>query len=343
MREGIADLITVVRCSRLAVSLPKAMTSAYSGSVRAAEDFDRVIIPIVEEIYEDSDARARVCAALCVTSMTVNFVVLNYAKMAGLPFNGELSVLAGAFARLYDDMMDNSDDPDLDLRLARLFSGRRFAPATAPERLLQRLHQAIDRRLGRPKDAPIHDMLMALHECQTLSHEQKNPAISGESLAKITRGKGGLANVTLLALMQPEMSVPERELIMELGEAFQLLDDYLDQDDDRRDGIVTLITKREATLADVGARLRALRGRLFAFYGAPAARPFVTTLYLMMVAVYVKRHRSPARRRARPGPSGDPRAAVRFLVGDGEPATIAGSGPAPRASETCDPRPLDTL
>jgi hypothetical protein len=152
------------------------------------------------------------------------------------------------------------------------------------------------------------------------------------------------------------MSVAERELIMELGEAFQLLDDYLDQDTDLRDGIITLVTRGEAALADVGARLRVLRGRLFAFYGASAARPFAAVLYLMMLAVYIKRRCRPARRRARLGPSAKQRAAVRFLLGDGEPATVEGFGPTPRPtvedlnltprptveSFGLTPRPLDT-
>ncbi|WP_049569696.1 class 1 isoprenoid biosynthesis enzyme [Nonomuraea sp. SBT364] len=253
--------------------------------------------------------------------MTVNFVVANYARMAGLPFDAELSVLGGAFARLYDDMIDNIDDAAMDERLAGLFRGDGIEPATDSEQLLSRLHAAIDERLARPADAPIHGMLLALHEHQLASRGQRDPGISRDDLGKITRGKGGLANVTLLALVQPRMSTEERELIMELGEAFQLLDDYLDQDEDRRDGIFTPITRGEATLADVGARMRALRPKLAAHYGAGPVRPFLSMLFLMMGAICVKRHWLPDRVRRRPTRARKPKAAIWSLVGDAEAAT----------------------
>ena len=56
----------------------------------------------------------------------------------------------------------------------------------------------------------------------------------------------------LFGLVHPDMSVVQREAVMEAREARQLLDDYLDQDADLRAGIGTPLNRGEISLAEVG-------------------------------------------------------------------------------------------
>lgn len=297
MNDGLRDLSAVAGCIRLAAALPAAIRLAWVAAPALVEAFELVVDPMVEQTITYGVARDAVRDALCYSGVKVGYMISGYARMAGLPMDHELAVLGGAFARLYDDLIDDIEEPAggrLDDRLADLFQGRDFFPASELEELLQQLYSAMEVRLQRPREDPIYAALGALHEYQRLSRRQTDPTTSRESLGKITSGKGGLANVALIALIRPRMSPPERELMMEVGETFQLLDDYLDADLDRRLGITTLVVLGPAGLTEIASRLRALRPRLYAFYGRKGTAQFVSVLYFLLAAALGKRRR-PAR------------------------------------------------
>ncbi|NUW42872.1 class 1 isoprenoid biosynthesis enzyme [Nonomuraea rhodomycinica] len=294
----IRDLLTVARCARPAIALPVALKDAVACAPAAVRDFERAVEPIVRDVLAGPEREAMI-ASLRGTALTFNIGIRAYARMAGRPCDGELAMLAGSVARLYDDLIDNGEDPEIDSWVASLFGAGEPAPGGRPvpsdrhRRLLAALYAEIRRRA--PGEL-WHTALLELHDYQVLSRRQRDPATPAAQLGKITRGKGGLACVVLFGLVHPDMSVVQRDTVMEAGEALQLLDDYLDQDADLRDGIGTPLNRGEVSLAEVGARLRALRPRLAASYGRAAARPFVATLLLVLAADVLKRHRS---RRAR--------------------------------------------
>lgn len=285
----IRDLLTVLRCARLAIALPAALKDAVACAPDAVRDFERAVEPIVRGTFSDSESeREAMIASLRGTALSFNVGIHAYARMAGQSCDGELVMLAGSVARLYDDMIDNDGDPEIDSWVASLFKpGRHAVPRDQHRRLLAALYTEIHRRA--PGEL-WHTALLELHDYQVLSRTQRDPATPPAQLGKITRGKGGLAGVVLFGLVHPDMSVVQREAVMEAGEALQLLDDYLDQDADLRDGIGTPLNRGEMSLAEVGARLRALRPRLAACYGAAAARSFTATLFLVLVADVLKHH-----------------------------------------------------
>ncbi|GIH76798.1 hypothetical protein Plo01_32270 [Planobispora longispora] len=297
----IRDLLTVLRCARPATALPAALKDAVACAPAAVRDFERAVEPIVRDVFPGPGREAMI-ASLRGTALTFTIGIRAYARMAGRPCDGELVMLAGSVARLYDDMIDNSDDPDVDSWAASLFgAGGHAVPRDDHRRLLAALYAEIRRRA--PGDL-WHTALLELHDYQVLSREQRDPATPAAQLGKITRGKGGLACVVLFGLVHPDMSVVQRDAVMEAGEALQLLDDYLDQDADLRDGIGTPVNRGEVSLAEVGARLRALRPRLAACYGRAAARPFSATLLLVLAADVLKRHRLGRAGRKRDTPLG---------------------------------------
>ncbi|GAA2316503.1 hypothetical protein GCM10010149_80810 [Nonomuraea roseoviolacea subsp. roseoviolacea] len=300
----IRDLLTVARCARPAIALPIALKDAVACAPAAVRDFERAVEPLVRDALAGPEREAMI-ASLRGTALTFNVGIRAYARMAGRPCDGELAMLAGSVARLYDDLIDNGGDPEVDSWVASLFgdggpegAGRSDDPH---RRLLAALYAEIRRRA--PGEL-WHTALLELHDYQVLSRRQRDPATPAAQLGKITRGKGGLACVVLFGLVHPDMSVVQRDTVMEAGEALQLLDDYLDQDADLRDGIGTPLNRGEVSLADVGARLRALRPRLAAGYGRAAARRFAATLLLVLAADVLKRHRSRRARRRKDTPLG---------------------------------------
>ncbi|MGW0195299.1 class 1 isoprenoid biosynthesis enzyme [Nonomuraea sp. NPDC003201] len=297
----IRDLLTVLRCARLAIALPVALKDAVACAPDAVRDFERAVEPIVRDVFSEPEREAMI-DSLRGTALSFNVGIHAYARMAGRSCDGELVMLAGSVARLYDDMIDNGGDPAIDSWVASLFEADEHAASRDHhQRLLAALYAEIRRRA--PGEL-WHTALLELHDYQVLSRKQRDPATPAAQLGKITRGKGGLAGLVLFGLVHPDMSVVQRDAVMEAGEALQLLDDYLDQDADLRAGIGTLVNRGEVSLAEVGARLLALRPRLAACYGSAAARPFAATLFLLLAVNVLKRHQQGRARRTRDTPLG---------------------------------------
>lgn len=85
--------------------------------------------------------------------------------------------------------------------------------------------------------------MLALASAQSESIQQRLPEISDSMLETITRKKG--ANTALLFALNvnPNLSLERRECFEELGYLMQLVDDYIDQNQDKTNGIVTLINR----------------------------------------------------------------------------------------------------
>lgn len=223
--------------------------------------------------------------------------------LQGVSFDAELSVLGGSFTRLYDDLIDHRDREYLDTDLAGLFAGKPFTAHGHLEELLLVLHQAIDARLPHAPDDPVHLVPHELHACQLRSRAQRGPGLAPAEVLEITRGKGGLGMVALLALLRPGMSARERDILLEVGEVFQLLDDIHDFTLDRADGITTSATLGLCSLTDLATRVTALRTRFLDFYGT--AGPLSAHLALTLIGVPFaprRRHRSPRGSGQRPLP-----------------------------------------
>ncbi|MDT9701605.1 hypothetical protein [Streptomyces sp. P17] len=308
MQQRVAEVGALVRSLRLAVGLPAAARAAYRSLPVLTRTYEQVVAPLVAESLTDPLERARVDGSLRVMSVKFGLAMLSYARLTGHRLQPDVAVLAGAVTRLYDDLIDGDGDgdPAADGRLGELMGNRAFVPGTPAELLLGRLVYGIERNLAHPPDASVFMALASLHEYQVLSRRQREPGVPLDVLEKITRGKGAAAHLILCGLVKPRLEPAERELVMDLGEILQSLDDYMDVEFDRGNGVTTLVSCGALTLPGITRRLRTARPRLAALHGGRAARPYCGMLYFLLLQAWVSRRlpvfgrlaRRPARRSA---------------------------------------------
>lgn len=295
---AVRNVIGVARCSAMAVGIGSLVRFICFDSKRLVRSFDDVVVPLLRATV---GADPFVHDVLLASSIKFGLALWGYAEMARLPFDTELVVLGSSFTRVYDDLVDNFDEPDLDDRVAELFSTGRFRPLSDVEALLLALYRSIETRLARPRDDPIFAVVRELHRYERQSRRQRDPGISPPEIQRITRGKGGYALIAMFALLRPAMADAERALLMDLGEVMQLLDDHHDITHDRRAGVRTSTIIGRSTLAGLARQVRELHLRLGCFYGRPRVRRLAGTLFMLLVgALFADREpgdRDPARRR----------------------------------------------
>lgn len=299
MGDAGRDAVAVVRCAVSARGWGSVLVFVCARHRQVVDAFDRTALPLVEATVRDGAARRTVRASLLGTSVKVGLAMWGYASMAGVRFDAELAVLGASFTRLYDDLIDNCDREGLDADLAGLFAGTPFGPRSESEELLLLLHRAIAVRLPHPPDDPIHRVLRELHAFQVRSRAQRGTGLTPGEVREITRGKGGLGMVALLALLRPGMTARERDLLTEVGDVFQLLDDIHDFSLDRADGITTTATLGLSSLSGLAARVTALRARFVGFYGTAGPLSAHLALTLVGAPFAIRRRSRPPRRGAR--------------------------------------------
>lgn len=295
MGGAFHDAMVVTRCMGMATGLGSVAKYILFDAPRAIRAFDATVKPLIDaSLAEDPILRLDTYDALLATAVRVNLAIRAYATMAGAEFDAPLSVLGGAFTRVYDDLFDHYYRDDLDERLAELFRGGPFQPQCGPEALACAMYGAIVERLGRRDDDPFFAIVRCLHDFETASRRQLDPLASAEEVRRITWGKGGYAVQALCALMRPELAGPEADLVMELGYVLQLIDDHHDIAVDRAAGVVTSVTLGDATLASLAAQIRRLRASLRTHYGTTRDRQLAAMLYIMLIGAYTA-HRHPNR------------------------------------------------
>ncbi|NBE55160.1 hypothetical protein [Streptomyces boluensis] len=303
MGDVAGEAAALVRCALAARGWGSVLRFVCFRHRQVVAAFDRTALPLVEHTVQDGALRRTLHTSLLGTSMKVGLAMWGYASMAKVAFDPELTVLASSFTRLYDDLIDNCDREHLDEDLAGLFAGEPFRPHGDLEELLLVLHRAIAARLPHAPDDPIHTVLRELHAFQVRSRAQRSAAVSAGEVLEITRGKGGLGMVALLALLRPAMPTAERAVLMEVGDLFQLLDDIHDFTLDRSDGLTTSATLGLCSLTGLATRITALRPHFTSCYGtaAPLSAHLALTLLGAPFAVR-RRRRAPRGRGQRAGP-----------------------------------------
>lgn len=90
-------------------------------------------------------------------------------------------------------------------------------------------------------------------------------------LEDITRGKGGWSAVGHLHAIKEDVPAREVEFMEDFGYVMQLLDDYIDQPADEKEGISTLFTEGHMNGADLERERREMLDDMESLYGRSAA------------------------------------------------------------------------
>ncbi|WP_037306134.1 class 1 isoprenoid biosynthesis enzyme [Amycolatopsis orientalis] len=283
----LRDALGVMRCVPMAAGLPGVVRYVVRDAREIMGAFDEVVAPLVDQSVGTTPALSRDAHdAFLATTIKVGLAMRGYAEMAGVPFDPALAALGSSFTRVYDDLVDNFDRPDLDDRLAELFRGEAFEPMSGVESLLLALYHAMETRMDRPAEDTIFTVMRDLHDYERQSRRQRDPRLPLAEVERITRGKGGLGVTALFALLRPGMTADELDLLVELGDVLQLLDDYHDVAVDHRDGVVTVATLGEPGLAVLAEKIRRLRSRFARHYGEGRDRRLAAMLFVMLVGAF---------------------------------------------------------
>lgn len=287
---------------------------------RLARAFEEVVDPLLEANLSDPEYRreVRTCMLGCV--LKIGLAMWGYAGAAGVRFDVRLAALAGAYTRLYDDLMDDPERPGFDHRF------RTGVPSedSELEALLVALVLEIARRLDRPADDPVFGMVWRVHTLQLRSLRQRDPAVSDLEVADVTLGKGGWGVATLCALLRPRMSEAEQEVVVRLGGLLQVLDDHYDVVIDAANGVATTATRGlyplRALIREAAAVCRDVRGH----YGRGRDRRLSATLAAMVVIVPSLRIRELLRPRPAGSTPAEPSGARKLLLKRAHPIDVRG-------------------
>jgi hypothetical protein len=272
----------LLRIARTTGPIGAVLTAAHRRCVGSLAAFEAAVAPILTAAIRDPDELRYVASALRAWAVKGSHIMGSYADMADIPFPAETCAVGAAFARIYDDLLDDTHRVDFAARVGALFAQADFTPTDDMECALHALFRDLERRLGRDNHDPIYSAARELHRYQTMSCGQRTGTLSPTEVDAVTLGKGGLSLVVLFALVRPAMSRPERALIEQLGGTLQLLDDYQDRVVDRRRATHTPATDGRLRLIDIHRRLRGASPELYRFYG-PRARRFLRELYLFQL------------------------------------------------------------
>ncbi|SEM21200.1 hypothetical protein SAMN05414137_120180 [Streptacidiphilus jiangxiensis] len=258
--------------------------------------------PVLARQPDTDTVHAGLHATLRAWSAKGGHLVAAYCRASGVPFTrhaAEVTALGCAFARLYDDLLDDSAGTGFAERAGLLFAHRPWTPAGPLEALAGDLFHTLERRLGRRPDDPLYAALTAVHYYQCRSARQTSPLVTRAELEEVTWGKGAATLTVLFSLARPRMGAQERAAVAELGAALQLCDDHHDRDADAALGIATLPGVGACDPAGLVERLAAAQARLAGVHGPRAARRVVDEAHVFLLLSTVGRAASRLRAAAR--------------------------------------------
>jgi hypothetical protein len=285
----IREFLAALSCLRLAAGVPWMVPFFRHDAHQVLAAFDLDVSPMICGALDEPGYRARVLVACRVGSVKTGFAIWCYARMAGEPFDPCLAAMAGAFSRLYDDLLDHGDDVGFDERFSAFLADGRPRAADGIERVLYECFDAMRRRLARPPTDPVFRAVAEAHRFQVLSRIQRRADASDETIDDIIGNKGGYGALVQFGLVRAGMGGEEASVVWRIGSVCQLLDDQHDLAVDRAQGIVTGATSGRVGPLDVAREVMRLRAQLAAHYGAARTRRFSGLLCILLAGLLVRR------------------------------------------------------
>jgi hypothetical protein len=284
------ELLAAMRCLRLAVGLPYAVSFFRLDAYEILAAFDLKVTPLICGVLSNPQYLARVLNACRVGAVKTGFAIWSYSRMAEAPFDPYLAAMAGSFSRLYDDLLDHGDDRGFDERFAAFLASGRSIAACETELLLYRCFDAIRQSLSRCPSDPIFRAVSEAHRYQCLSRIQRRTDAANEHIDAVISNKGGYGALVWFGLMRSGMTAQEATVVWQIGAVCQLLDDQHDLAIDRSNRILTGATGGWVGPLNVAREVMRLRKTLAAHYGAARARRFAGLLCILTMGLLARRH-----------------------------------------------------
>lgn len=269
--------------------LPVVVCRANRWAAELLATFETTIDPILAQYILADPVRGAARARILPASIKGAFLIRAYATLIGQPVSPAIAVTAGAFTRIYDDVVDETTDPALGQRLMTLFGGGPFEPAGEIEAILLALYRTLDVWLPVAAFPTCRQALLDLHEVQIRSLAQRTGIMPRAELLTLTAHKGASALQVLFGIVRGDMSGEERALVGELGACFQLIDDYEDWYKDKQQGVATSASEGLVSIDQINERIADLSAQLVHYYGSEPARPLVTYVYYWAAVARVVR------------------------------------------------------
>lgn len=146
----------------------------------------------------------------------------------------------GGMTGLFDDFFDKHSTPEA--RLIELVNEpAKVTAAASNEELFLYFYRTALQQV--PDPAEMKACMAEVYAAQVASKAQEDPAVSNASLEKIMYQKGGCSTVFYRTAFNDRVSVPEKNMLMQLGSLIQLSNDIFDLYKDMQQGIHTLVTR----------------------------------------------------------------------------------------------------
>lgn len=218
--------------------------------------------PVVESFY-------RMAALHC-------FLGRQYADLMGLkPSRTQWQALAtiGALAKIQDYIVDRLpffSQAEQD----RIYADPTgYCPTNLAGALFKDTYLQLIELLPRDRYPEYHCVLDEIYSAQKESRRQRDQDVSLQELRAITMRKGSYGIMAGLHVLNPHLTPrdPEYQALLSIGQWGQMVEDILDELEDRREGNDTLTTRMDPTLLE--GEITVLRERSLELIGALSHYP----------------------------------------------------------------------
>lgn len=198
------------------------------------------------------------------------FLGRQYADLMGIeptPRQWEALAAIGALAKIEDYTVDCLPEFSANEHDRIYGDPHGYVPTNLVAALFRHVYLRLLALMPREQYPGYHDVLDEIFKAQRESRRQQRRETPVAELRRITLQKGGYGIMAGLHVLNPHLQPgdPEYEALVSIGRWGQIIEDVLDEHEDRRQGIRTLVTVMPP--GDLERELVALRDRTLALVG----------------------------------------------------------------------------
>ncbi len=204
------------------------------------------------------------------------FLGRQYADLMGVPpsrTQWETLATIGALAKIQDYIVDRLPSFSQEEQDRIYADPSSYRPTNLAGALFKETFVGLIELLPREQYPEYHRVLDEIYSAQKESRRQRDQDVSLQELRAITMRKGSYGILAGLHVLNPHLRPldPEYEALLSIGRWGQMVEDILDELEDRREGNDTLMTRMDPTALE--GEITALRERSLELIGALSHYP----------------------------------------------------------------------